>query len=61
MIGGGDFNKLPDSMFECHEIMVQDNYQMLVRDKMKYPRHGHSACSMGEKFIIVTGSRKEND
>ena len=28
---------------------------------MKYPRHGHSACSLGEKFIVVTGSRKETD
>ena len=28
---------------------------------MKYPRHGHSACSVGDKFIVVTGSRKENE
>ena len=28
---------------------------------MKYPRHGHSACSLGEKFIVVTGSRKETE
>lgn len=32
---------------------------MMPRDKLKYARHGHSACSLGEKFIIVTGSRKE--
>lgn len=31
------------------------------RDKLKYPRHGHTACSLGDKFIVVTGSRKEND
>lgn len=24
LIGGGDFNKMPDSLFECYEIMVQD-------------------------------------
>ena len=34
---------------------------MHTRDKLKYPRHGHSACSLGDKFIVVTGSRKEND
>jgi hypothetical protein len=26
---------------------------------MKYARHGHSCCAMGETFIIVTGSRKD--
>ena len=61
LIGGGDFNKLPDTMFECNEISVQDNYQLIARDRMKYPRHGHSACSLGEKFVVVTGSRKESD
>jgi len=28
---------------------------------MKYARHGHSACSLGEYYVIVTGSRKEVD
>jgi len=27
---------------------------------MQYPRHGHSACSVGRKFIVVTGSKKRN-
>ena len=26
---------------------------------MKYARHGHSACSLGDKYIVVTGSRKD--
>jgi hypothetical protein len=26
---------------------------------MKYARHGHSCCSMGENYIFVTGSRKD--
>lgn len=30
-----------------------------MRDKMRHPRHGHSATWFGEKFIVVTGSRKE--
>lgn len=62
LIGGGDYNKMPDSLFECYEILVQDgSYGMLSKDKMKYARHGHSACSLGDKFIVVTGSRKETD
>jgi hypothetical protein len=62
LIGGGDFNKMPDSLYECYEIMVQDgSYGIISRDRMKYPRHGHSACSIGERFIVVTGSRKENE
>ena len=28
---------------------------------MKFPRHGHSCCSLGENFIVVTGSRKDHD
>lgn len=26
---------------------------------MKYARHGHSCCSIGENYIVVTGSRKD--
>jgi len=28
---------------------------------MTYARHGHACCSLGENFIIVTGSRKDID
>lgn len=28
---------------------------------MRHPRHGHSAVAFGEKFIVVSGSRKEKD
>jgi len=28
---------------------------------MKHPRHGHSAIWFGEKFIVVSGSRKEKN
>ena len=38
-----------------------ESYKLCVRDKMKYARHGHSACSLGDKFIVVTGSRKEEE
>lgn len=50
-------------MFECNEIFFDedDKCLLLPKDKMKYPRHGHSACWLNDKFIIVTGSRKETD
>lgn len=49
-------------MFECSEVFMDEpNCLLLPKDKMKYPRHGHSACSLSDKFIIVTGSRKEQD
>lgn len=28
---------------------------------MTYARHGHSCCSLGENYVIVTGSRKDID
>lgn len=63
LIGGGDFNKIPETMFECNEVFFDedDKCLLLPKDKMKYPRHGHSACWLGDRFIIVTGSRKEQD
>ena len=28
---------------------------------MKHPRHGHSACWFGDKFMMISGSRKEKN
>jgi hypothetical protein len=62
LIGGGDFNKLGETMYECNEIFMDESTSYLLqKDKMKYARHGHSACSLSDKFIIVTGSRKEHE
>lgn len=33
----------------------------MQKAKMKYARHGHSCCSLGEYFVIATGSRKDVD
>ena len=49
MIGGGDYKSLPDSMFECKEIVEKNdssvyNLQFISRKRMKFPRHGHSVC-----------------
>jgi len=29
------------------------------RKRMNFARHGHSVCTILEKYIIVSGSRKE--
>ena len=50
-------------MFSTREL-VQDSmgmYNLAKRKPMKYARHGHAACSFGKNFIIVTGSRKDQD
>lgn len=65
LIGGGDFTK-PDSesLKDCIEIFDKDGETKLnaiSRDKLKYPRHGHSLTVLKDKFIIVTGSRIEKD
>lgn len=63
IVGGGDFNQLPESMFQLNQIVQAPggNYVLEAKAKMKYPRHGHSCCSFGENFIVVTGSRKDID
>lgn len=65
IVGGGDFNQLPESMFQISEIVpVQGQpatYKLDLKAKMTFARHGHSCCSFGEEYIIVTGSRKDID
>lgn len=63
MIGGGDFNYIPESMYETRQLVwkQQNNcYELEERAKMQYPRHGHAACALGSNFIVATGSRKDN-
>jgi len=63
MVGGGDYQKDEDTLYSMWEIQVKQyaNAEFIKRDQMKHPRHGHSACWFGEKFIVVTGSRKEKN
>lgn len=54
---------MPDSMFSCREL-TQDSmgsWNLRNKRKMKFPRHGHSACSIGSSHLAVTGSRKDHD
>ena len=64
MIGGGDFKTLPDSMFQCREVVPKTgsakfNLQFIEMKKMRYARHGHSVCQIQDRYLIVSGSRKE--
>ena len=64
MLGGGDYKTLPDSMFQCRELIKdnlshQYNLKFVERKKMRFARHGHSCCSVANRYIIVSGSRKE--
>lgn len=62
IVGGGDYNSIPESMFQMNEIVKRGaKYELEQRKKMKFPRHGHSCCTMGENYIFVTGSRKDVD
>ena len=36
-------------------------FDCLSLDELKYGRHGHSICAIGDKFLVVTGSRCEDD
>lgn len=61
IVGGGDYQKDEESLYNCWELDPVNNYQMTKRDSMKHPRHGHSVTWLGEKFVVVTGSRKEKN
>lgn len=61
MVGGGDYQRDDESLYNLYEIQVNNNYNFIKRDSMKHPRHGHAAIWFGEKFIVVTGSRKEKN
>jgi hypothetical protein len=59
MIGGGDF-QTPNakSHIECRKLLKQaDKFNFEPRESMKFPRHGHSACAVGDRLIAVTGGR----
>jgi hypothetical protein len=64
MLGGGDYKTLPDSMFLCRELVKDQsslhfNLKFVEKKRMRFARHGHSCCSVANRYIIVSGSRKE--
>lgn len=61
LIGGGDYKEDKKELYECHELMPNNAFNMVKRADMNHPRHGHCAIWFGEKFVVVTGSRKEKN
>ena len=63
LIGGGDIQRKPPSLKNCFQIVNNNTnvFDCLGMDDMKYARHGHSVCCLSDKFLIVTGSRCEED
>jgi len=64
MLGGGDYKTLPDSMYQCRELTKKFNsatynLQFVEKKRMRYARHGHSCCAIANRYILVSGSRKE--
>ena len=58
MIGGGEFNMNARSLRETRKLVKKDDkFGFGACADMRHPRHGHSACSVNDKFIVVTGSR----
>lgn len=58
LVGGGDYSSDSESLYQLWEIR---GTQFTKRDVMKHPRHGHSVCWFSDKFIVVSGSRKEKN
>ena len=63
LIGGGDIQRKPPSLKHCFQIVNNGTnvFDCLSMDDMKYARHGHSVTCLNDKFLIVTGSRCEED
>ena len=56
-ISGGFFSK------KLHEAYEVEGKQIKLKkyDKMKYGRKGHSLNVLGDKYLIATGGRSEDD
>lgn len=63
LVGGGDLNRKPATLKSCFQIIPNNSPQFdcIAMDELKYGRHGHSVCAVGNKYLVVTGSRCEDD
>ena len=61
MIGGGDLLKNTQKLISTYEVINNGTnlFDVVTKDQLKYPRHGHSVTCLKDKFLIVTGSRNE--
>lgn len=64
MVGGGEFaNPKVKSNKQLMKLVIDDDEKAHFeeKDEMRYKRHGHAACWIGEDNIIVSGSRHNED
>ena len=61
MIGGGEFKSNNSSLYECWELEWDKGAQcnLIKKNNLVYPRHGHSVCAISDAFMVVTGTRKD--
>lgn len=68
LVGGGDFAtpQIPQDMYACRQAVPKSvdgliqGYEFKAMASMEFPRHGHSATAFSGRYIVVTGSRKDN-
>ena len=48
-------------MFSLRRFVITQSGSARLEDKakMKYARHGHSVCAFADRYLVVTGSRKD--
>ena len=63
LVGGGDLSRKPATLKSCFQIIPNESKQFdcMAMDELKYSRHGHSVCALGNKYLVVSGSRAEDD
>ena len=53
-------------MFQCCELVEKTdsttfNLWFIDKKQLKYAHHGHSVCSILDRYLIVSGSRKNDN
>jgi hypothetical protein len=59
LIGGGDLSKNLPKLVATFEVINNgtNTFDIVAKDALKHPRHGHSITCLKDKFLVVTGSR----
>ncbi len=59
MLGGGSADDPESQMLkDCRQLIDLDGaYELIPMSQLNYARLGHSACTVGEDGIVVTGTK----
>ena len=63
MTGGTEtFEDADPKLHSLTELVEEDDeMNVIIRERIKYPRRHHSLCTMGKNFIIASGSDVKKD